>query len=65
MRDQIEIYNIPKFTEHFEHNHPKVINDHLAEIEEFSKVSWQIMPSAHPRHLMRVYLVYSRFIPRS
>ena len=40
MMDQLEIYNIPKFTEHFEHKHPKVINDHLAEIEEFVKVSW-------------------------
>ena len=39
MRDQVEIYNIPKFTGHFEHKHPKVINDHLAEIEEFARVS--------------------------
>jgi isopenicillin N synthase-like dioxygenase len=35
------MYNIPKFTEHFEHRHPKIINDHLAEIEEFTKVSFR------------------------
>lgn len=39
MRDQVEIYNIPKFTEHFAHKHPKAIEDHIAEIEEFAKVS--------------------------
>ncbi|KAF9650415.1 Clavaminate synthase-like protein [Thelephora ganbajun] len=37
LRDQVEIYNIPKFTEHFEHKHPKIIDDRLAEIKEFAK----------------------------
>ena len=55
MMDQVERYNIPKFTEHFEHKHPEIITDHLAEIEEFAKVSWQIVPGIHPRHLMRAY----------
>lgn len=36
--DQIEIYDIPKFTHDFEHKHPKIINDHLAEIEGFVQV---------------------------
>ena len=39
MRDQVEIYNIPKFTEHFEQKHPKIISDRIGEIEEFAKVS--------------------------
>ena len=39
LRDRVEMYNIPKFTEHFEHKHPKIISDHIAEIEEFARVS--------------------------
>ena len=51
MRDQVEIYNIPKFTEHFEQKHPKIINDRIAEVEEFAKVSRPILisgPSSSP-----------------
>ena len=39
LRDRVEMYNIPKFTEHFEHKHPKIISDRIAEIEEFVRVS--------------------------
>ena len=53
MRDQVEIYNIPKFTEDFEQKHPKIIDDRIAEIEEFAKVSRPILisgpsPPPHP-----------------
>jgi hypothetical protein len=45
------MYNIPKFTEHFEQKHPSVVDDHIAEIEEFAKVSLPAMsgpsPSSH------------------
>ncbi|KAH9913573.1 Clavaminate synthase-like protein [Epithele typhae] len=37
LRDRTEVYNIPKFDGFFTHNHPAVIQDHLAEIEEFAK----------------------------
>jgi len=37
IKSQIEIYNIPKFDGHFTHNHPALIEERLAEIEEFSK----------------------------
>ena len=39
LRDRVEMYNIPKFTEHFEHKHTKIISDRIAEIEEFVRVS--------------------------
>lgn len=37
LRDRVEMYNIPKFDGYFTHNHPVLIQEHLAEIEEFSK----------------------------
>ncbi|KAJ3557669.1 hypothetical protein NM688_g1350 [Phlebia brevispora] len=37
LKDRVEIYNIPKFDGFFEQNHPAIIQDNLAEIEEFAK----------------------------
>ncbi|KAJ7640824.1 Clavaminate synthase-like protein [Mycena polygramma] len=37
IRDQIEIYNIPKFNGDFKRNHPPVIAERIAEVEEFSR----------------------------
>ncbi|KAL1731181.1 hypothetical protein EV714DRAFT_272060 [Schizophyllum commune] len=37
IRDKTEIYNIPKFTPDFKHNHHPVIQDRLGEVEEFAK----------------------------
>ncbi|KAH9907097.1 Clavaminate synthase-like protein [Epithele typhae] len=37
IRDRIEIYNIPKFDGFFTHNHPSIVQDNLAEIEEFAR----------------------------
>lgn len=37
-RDNDERYNIPKFTPEHERPHPKIINDHIEEIKDFSLV---------------------------
>ncbi|KAI0925484.1 hypothetical protein AcV5_008207 [Taiwanofungus camphoratus] len=37
LRDRVEFYNIPKFNGDFKHEHPPIIEEHLAEIEEFAK----------------------------
>ncbi|KAJ7581159.1 Clavaminate synthase-like protein [Mycena floridula] len=37
LRDKVEIYNIPKFNGDFVHNHPAVIEENLAEVEEFAR----------------------------
>ncbi|CAK5261903.1 unnamed protein product [Mycena citricolor] len=37
IKDQVEIYNIPKFNGYFEHKHPQVVAQRLEEIEEFSR----------------------------
>ncbi|KAJ7869131.1 Clavaminate synthase-like protein [Mycena olivaceomarginata] len=37
IKDKIEIYNIPKFNGDFTHNHPAVITERLAEVEEFAR----------------------------
>ncbi|KAJ6588727.1 Clavaminate synthase-like protein [Mycena capillaripes] len=37
IKDNIEIYNIPKFNGDFTHNHPAVIAERLAEVEEFAR----------------------------
>ncbi|THH28770.1 hypothetical protein EUX98_g5421 [Antrodiella citrinella] len=37
LKDRVEIYNIPKFNGDFTHIHPELVQDHLAEIEEFSR----------------------------
>ncbi|EJD54164.1 Clavaminate synthase-like protein [Auricularia subglabra TFB-10046 SS5] len=43
LRDRVEIYNInalnlpPEFNGDFSHNHPKIIQDNLAEIEQFAR----------------------------
>ncbi|KAJ3491926.1 hypothetical protein NLI96_g378 [Meripilus lineatus] len=37
LRDRVEIYNIPKFNGDFTHKHPQTVQDHLAEIQEFSR----------------------------
>ncbi|KAJ7204667.1 Clavaminate synthase-like protein [Mycena pura] len=37
IKDQIEIYNIPKFNGDFRHNHPPVVTEKLEEIEEFAR----------------------------
>ncbi|KAJ7581158.1 Clavaminate synthase-like protein [Mycena floridula] len=37
IRDQTEIYNIPKFNGDFVHKHPAVIQENLAEVEEFAR----------------------------
>ncbi|KAF7793727.1 hypothetical protein EIP86_004843 [Pleurotus ostreatoroseus] len=37
LKDRVEIYNIPKFDGFFEHSHPALVQDNLAEIEEFAK----------------------------
>ncbi|CDO71806.1 hypothetical protein BN946_scf184939.g30 [Trametes cinnabarina] len=37
LRDRTEIYNIPKFNGDFKHQHPAIIQEHLAEIEEFAR----------------------------
>nr|GAT51606.1 flavonol synthase [Mycena chlorophos] len=37
IKDQIEIYNIPKFNGDFEHVHPDVVASNLTEIEEFAR----------------------------
>lgn len=35
--DNTEIYNIPKFTPHFERPHPEVVNENRPEIERFAR----------------------------
>ncbi|KZT02258.1 Clavaminate synthase-like protein [Laetiporus sulphureus 93-53] len=37
IRDHTEIYNIPKFNGDFGHRHPEIIQNNLAEIEEFAR----------------------------
>lgn len=37
LRDRVEMYNIPKFDGYFPHEHPALIEEHIAEIEEFAK----------------------------
>ncbi|KAF9074173.1 hypothetical protein BDP27DRAFT_1317421 [Rhodocollybia butyracea] len=37
LRSQVEVYNIPKFNGDFEHHHPAIIDEHLQEVEEFSR----------------------------
>ncbi|KAF7316358.1 Flavonol synthase [Mycena indigotica] len=37
IKDQIEIYNIPKFNGDFLHNHPDIIASNITEIEEFAR----------------------------
>ncbi|THU80583.1 Clavaminate synthase-like protein [Dendrothele bispora CBS 962.96] len=37
IKDQVEIYNIPKFNGDFPHNHPDLISQNLEEIEEFAR----------------------------
>ncbi|ESK86175.1 flavonol synthase [Moniliophthora roreri MCA 2997] len=37
LRDRVEIYNIPKFNGFFPHNHPRIIQDNIQEIEEFAR----------------------------
>ncbi|KZV79456.1 Clavaminate synthase-like protein, partial [Exidia glandulosa HHB12029] len=37
LRDRVEIYNMPKFNGDFKHNHPKIIQDNLPEIEAFAR----------------------------
>jgi len=37
LRDRVEVYNIPKFDGYFKHEHTELIQDRLAEIEEFAK----------------------------
>ncbi|PCH39355.1 Clavaminate synthase-like protein [Wolfiporia cocos MD-104 SS10] len=37
LRDRTEVYNIPKFDGYFKHEHPAIVQEHLAEIEEFSR----------------------------
>ncbi len=37
IRDNTEIYNIPKFTRQYEREHPSVIRDHRDEIEYFAR----------------------------
>ncbi|KAF7292803.1 hypothetical protein MIND_01179200 [Mycena indigotica] len=38
LKDKIEVYNIPKFSSDFLHNHPEPIAKHLDEIEAFVRV---------------------------
>ncbi|ETW83498.1 hypothetical protein HETIRDRAFT_451065 [Heterobasidion irregulare TC 32-1] len=37
IRDRVEVYNIPKFNGSFKHQHPKLIQDHIEEIEQFAR----------------------------
>jgi len=37
LRSRTEVYNIPKFDGYFKHQHPVLVQENLAEIEEFSK----------------------------
>lgn len=37
LRDNVEIYNIPKFNGYFRQEHPPVIQENIAEIEEFAR----------------------------
>jgi len=37
LKDRVEIYNIPKFNGDFEQTHPEIIQQHIEEIEEFSR----------------------------
>jgi len=37
IKDNIEIYNIPKFTEKYHRDQPQLIKEHIKEIEQFSK----------------------------
>ncbi|ESK90300.1 flavonol synthase [Moniliophthora roreri MCA 2997] len=36
IKDKVEVYNIPKFNGFFEHNHPAIIEQNIAEVEEFA-----------------------------
>ncbi|EKM49048.1 uncharacterized protein PHACADRAFT_265878 [Phanerochaete carnosa HHB-10118-sp] len=37
LRDRVEIYNIPKFNGDFKHEHPAIIQESIAEIEELAR----------------------------
>lgn len=37
IRDNIQVYNLPKFDGHHKRAQPKVLQDHIAEIEVFSR----------------------------
>ncbi|KAI0311628.1 Clavaminate synthase-like protein [Amylostereum chailletii] len=37
LRDRTEVYNIPKFNGFFEHNHPDIVAENIAEVEQFAR----------------------------
>ena len=39
VKDNIQVYNIPKFDGFYERPQPKVLQDHIGEMENFSRVS--------------------------
>lgn len=38
VKDNIQVYNIPKFDGHHHRSHPGILQDNIKEIEEFSRV---------------------------
>lgn len=49
IKDNIQVYNIPKFDGFHERQQPPVLEDNIKEIETFAKVSLTIIPGQH-RH---------------
>ena len=38
VKDNVQVYNIPKFDGYHERQQPPIISDHITEIETFSRV---------------------------
>lgn len=51
IKDNIQVYNIPKFDGFHKRKHPAVLEDHIDEIEGFSKVlRFSFLRTSHSTH---------------
>ncbi|RDL29936.1 putative 2og-fe oxygenase protein [Venustampulla echinocandica] len=55
IKDNIEVYNIPKFDGYHPRTHPKVVEDHIQEIEKFSR-------DVHEKVVVRLLRVFATLL---